>query len=195
MQLGLTPIRLNPDAQGEVVWCDRIDPARAIIRNNPLPGSTFRYSDLLLHGGAPNGSRMLRGQEVPVFDAIQLVRASPYQTYTLNLHVDHADDLLALAEQAERSGFGIEDWESIRQLCPAAAPAIQAHTSPPQYAGGQVVALALAAENDAALRALLHAWAAAHPASAVLDLMLLVPARLCKARQLTATFPASARPA
>lgn len=176
MQLGLTPIRLNPDAQGEVVWCDRIDPARAIIRNVPLPGSGYRYGDLLLHDGAPNGSRMLRGQEVPVFDAIQLLRASSYQTYTLRLRVGHADDLLALVEQAERSGFGIEDWETIRQICASCSTGTPGpHAPPPQYAGGQVVALALAAESDTALRALLQEWAAAHSASAALDLTLLLP--------------------
>jgi hypothetical protein len=33
MRLGLTPIRLNPQSNDEVVWCTRVDPARAIIHN------------------------------------------------------------------------------------------------------------------------------------------------------------------
>src|SRR6185436_9533696 len=61
-----TPISLNSTDGGEVVWCRRIDPARAIIDSIPFPKSGHRYSDLLLHDGAPNGYRMIQGQEVPV---------------------------------------------------------------------------------------------------------------------------------
>ncbi len=35
---GWTPIRLNPEADAEVVWSERLDPARALIRSIPLPG-------------------------------------------------------------------------------------------------------------------------------------------------------------
>ncbi|MCI0388166.1 MAG: tetratricopeptide repeat protein [Acidobacteria bacterium] len=61
---GSTPIRINPHDDGEVIWTNRIDPARAIIRSVPLPESCHRYGDLLLHDGAPNGYRTLQGREV-----------------------------------------------------------------------------------------------------------------------------------
>jgi hypothetical protein len=176
MQLGLTPIRLNPDTQGEVVWCERIDPARAIVRNVPLPTSGYRYGDLLLHDGAPNGSRVLRGQEVPVFDAIQLLRASAYQTYVVRLRAGSAGDLLALVEQAEGRGCGIEDWETIRQLCASCSTGSPGpHAAAPDYADGQQVELAIAAEDDNVLRELLRAWAEAHPGSAALAIALMLP--------------------
>ncbi|HZF38186.1 MAG TPA: tetratricopeptide repeat protein, partial [Blastocatellia bacterium] len=54
MEIGLTPIRINPYEEAEVVWCRRIDPARAIIACVPLPQSDHRFGDLLLHDGAPN---------------------------------------------------------------------------------------------------------------------------------------------
>lgn len=95
MRLGLTPIRLNPDGQGEVVWCERIDPARAIIRNVPLPESGHRYGDLQLHDGAPNGTRVYQGQEMPVFDALQLLQASLYTTYQVRVRVGDEEDVLA----------------------------------------------------------------------------------------------------
>ena len=50
---GVAPIRLNPDATGEVVWADRIDPARAVLRSIPLTESGFRYGDVVLNDGAP----------------------------------------------------------------------------------------------------------------------------------------------
>ncbi len=40
LDFGLVPIRLDPAGCGEVVWCRRIDPARAVIRNVPLPEVT-----------------------------------------------------------------------------------------------------------------------------------------------------------
>jgi tetratricopeptide (TPR) repeat protein len=79
---GYTPIRINPHDDGEVVWTDRIDPARAIIRSVPLPESGHRYGDLLLHDGAPNGYRMLQGREVPVFNELEVLSRSPLGTYS-----------------------------------------------------------------------------------------------------------------
>ena len=43
---GVTPVRLNPDDQAEVVWTRRIDPARARLLNVPLPESGFRFNDI-----------------------------------------------------------------------------------------------------------------------------------------------------
>lgn len=176
MRLGPTPIRLNPNSQGEVVWCERIDPARAIIRNVPLPDSGHRYGDLLLHDGAPNGTRMYQGQEVPVFDALQLLEASPYITYRVQARVGGEDDVLALAELAEQHGCGIEDWETIRRICAACSRGNPGpHDPVPREPGQNIATFAIAARTDAELRALLTAWADDHPGRAALDLTVLVP--------------------
>jgi hypothetical protein len=176
MRLGPTPIRLNPAENGEVVWCARIDPARAIVRNVPLPASGHRYGDVLLHDGAPNGTRMWHGQEVPVFDALQLLQASPHATYAVRVQAASTDDVLALATLAEERDCGIEDWDTIRQLCAACSAGNPgSHEAPAPYAAGQFVELAIAATSDAALRELLAAWGATHPASTALDVTLLLP--------------------
>jgi hypothetical protein len=176
MELGRTPVRLNPEGQGEVVWCDRIDPARAIVRNVPLPESGHRYGDLLLHDGAPEGTRLYRGQEVPVFDALQLLRASPYTTYRVRARVAGADDVLALAELAEEQGCGVEDWETIRRICAACSRGNPGPREAPDRAAEPTIAtLAIAARGDRELRALLDAWAAARPGCGALDLTVLLP--------------------
>jgi hypothetical protein len=176
MHLGPTPIRLNPEGNGEMIWCVRIDPARAIIRNVPLPDSGYRYGDVLLHDGAPNGTRVWRGQEVPVFDALQLLQASPYATYMVRVQAASTDDVLGLATLAEERDCGIEDWETIRQLCAACSAGNPGpHDTPAPYAEGQLVELAIAATSDGALRDLLAAWNTAYPASLALDVTLLLP--------------------
>ena len=54
---GFGPVRLNPDCDGEVVWCDRLDPARARIASIPFAQSGHGYRDIVLNDGAPNGHR------------------------------------------------------------------------------------------------------------------------------------------
>jgi tetratricopeptide (TPR) repeat protein len=73
--VGLTPIRVHGDEGTEVVWADRIDPARAILRNVPTPACGHRYGDLVLHDGAPNGYRLRGEREMAVFDALEADRA------------------------------------------------------------------------------------------------------------------------
>lgn len=73
ISLAPVPIRLDLNNTREVVWCSRIDPARAIVQSVPLPSSQHRYGDLVLHDGAPHGYRVIRGKQIPVFDEIQLL--------------------------------------------------------------------------------------------------------------------------
>ena len=174
MHLGLTPIRLNPKTQGEVVWCERIDLARAIIRNIPLPESGHRYGDLLLHDGAPNGTRLYGGQEVPVFDALQLLQISPFTTYQVRAQVGGEADALALATLAEEHGCGIEDWETIRRICAACSRGNPGSYDEPEHVVGSTVTFAIAAQDDTQLRTVLDRWTADHTRRAVLDLTVLV---------------------
>ena len=51
--IGITPIRINPNSDAEVVWAKRIDPARAIIENIPFPESDRRFGDMILFEVAP----------------------------------------------------------------------------------------------------------------------------------------------
>jgi tetratricopeptide (TPR) repeat protein len=43
---GHTPVRLDPDGEGEVVWAKRLDPARARIVSVPLPTCGFHWGDM-----------------------------------------------------------------------------------------------------------------------------------------------------
>lgn len=119
---------------------------------------------------------MYQGQEVPVFDALQLLQASRYTTYQVRGRVGGEEDVLALAELAEQHGCGIEDWETIRRICAACSRGNPgAHELPSREPGQTIATFAIAARGDAELRALLTAWAGDHPDRAALDLTVLVP--------------------
>src|SRR5260370_20218699 len=66
-------VRLDPAGLGEVVWGQRLDPARMVILNVPLPESGHRFHDIILNDGDSNGTRVdEHGREVPVFDELSI---------------------------------------------------------------------------------------------------------------------------
>ena len=161
MKLGLTPIRLNPDTSAEVVWCDRIDPARAIIRNIPLPDSGHRYGDVMLHDGAPRGYRKHGNQEVPVFDALALFEASPYSTYEVVVEAAYPTDRDDLLNLAQKHRLEIEDWSTIRMLCHLCSLGKPHEKHEPQEKEeGPLVRYGIAARDEAQVEALLNEWKA-----------------------------------
>ena len=114
---GSAPVRL-PAPNAEVVWGDRLDPARVIIRSIPLPSSGYRWGDIVLHDGVPNGERDIAGIVYPVFDVLE--RWSPSEIPTLSVHArcSSDEDARALVELFEAKQFGAEDWTTnVRQLC------------------------------------------------------------------------------
>lgn len=110
-------VRLDPSGRGEVVWGQRIDPARIVVFNVPLPDSRHRFHDVILNDGAANGTRLKDGKEFPVFDELEIWKVSEYSTFRVTLQVP---DKLAedrLAELCDLRQLGIEDWSTIRFIC------------------------------------------------------------------------------
>jgi hypothetical protein len=171
MTLGPTPIRLDPNGAGEVVWCSRIDPARAIIRNVPLPETGRNYGDLLLHDGAPSGERRIHSQTVPVFDEIELLQPSGYLRFEVDVQATSAVALQTLFGRAADQDIGLEDWRTIRCLC---AECSRKSPGPPAHDGAMTAEatdglthLVAAAPDEGRLRALLDDWAASEPDTSI----------------------------
>jgi len=116
---GLNPVRLyNDNEDGEVVWGNRIDPARIQIENIPLPKSGYRYQDIVLNDGAPNGYRISDGNEYPVFDMLELLSRSDFNTFTMKLRLNNAENIEDITEKAEKKDIKIEDWTThIQDIC------------------------------------------------------------------------------
>lgn len=117
LNLAKAPVRLNPDDDGEVVWCTRIDPARAIIDNIPLPTCKHRYRDIVLNDGAPVGHRISNEIEYPVFNELQLLNRSLYSTYSTTVLTNNQKHIEELVSLCNNSNIKVEDWSTVRLLC------------------------------------------------------------------------------
>lgn len=119
LNIGTTPIRINCDEKPEVVWCHRIDPARARIESVPTPESGRRYHDVLLHDGEPRGKRKYGQTLLSVFDELAVLERSSFRTWSVNVVAPGADDLEALFRAvATESDAALEDWTaSLELLC------------------------------------------------------------------------------
>lgn len=161
MNLGLIPLRLNPEGAAEVVWAERIDPARAYLLSVPLPGSGFRHGDTLLHDGYPAGQRLDKGQLVPVFNALQLLVKSPFSTYHATLRKSPQDTLPDLEKHAENHDVIVQNWTTeTRQLLREDSETIAPRYEAPQPAG--LVELGIASPSEEAVKAFLDALSAAN---------------------------------
>jgi len=185
LRLGLTPVRLNPEPRHlgetplrlegkehstEVVWCQRLCPARARIENVPTPASGHSFGDVVLHDGEPVGERQSGEHRYPVFNELALLERSGLPT----LHVvvtcpeaSHLDELLTVFHDRD---LGAEDHGNVQLLCRACSegsPDHDAHTHDRPAEG--TMGVALGAPRDTAYE-LLSAWAAAAPGRVFGDL-------------------------
>ena len=120
MALGPTPVRISPDDNPEVVWCDRIDPCRARIRSIPLPDSGRRYDDLLLHDGEARGYRRIGDKRTAVFDELEVLEESTFGTWEIVVRCGGPEALDALVSPLRDAELPVEDWtENLQALCAA----------------------------------------------------------------------------
>jgi tetratricopeptide (TPR) repeat protein len=162
MDAGVCSVRLNAWADGETVFAQRIDPARARLRNVPLPRSGYQFDDLVLTDGAAEGQREFRGHLVPVFNALERLAPSAYETFATFVRCPAEADLEALfALRVEGIGL-IEDWtDSIRNLCLRCSHGVvHAHVDREPGAWEPERNLGIAARSEAAFDALMEAWLA-----------------------------------
>lgn len=111
-------VRLDPSGSGEVVWGQRLDPARIAILSVPLPESGHRFNDIVLNDGAANGTRVdSNGNEVPVFDELSIWKASNYSTFRAKLEISDDSTRDKLVELCAAHELGVEDWTTIRIIC------------------------------------------------------------------------------
>lgn len=163
LKLGLIPIRISTDDEPEVVWCHRLDPARAKITSVPLPKSGRRHLDVLLIDGEPKGQRMLNGHPVPVLEELGVLERSTFITFTADVTLAPSDDEDSLAEMLYESGIIAEDWTAnLRHLCKACSEGLpSAEHNHASDDGKESRHFGIAARDEGELRAALDTWRAA----------------------------------
>ena len=172
MHLGPIPIRLDPDAAGEVVWCDRIDPARAVVRSIPLPASRCHELDVALHDGEPNGYRIRDGRRLPVFDALEILARSDRETVELRLAAPHEGDVRELARLAETMDMTVEDWTAtVRPMCRRCSEGVphSEHDEPAPATWSLLRHVGVSTRAGHRAGALLARWSAESPGRRVIE--------------------------
>ena len=158
---GITPIRVNPEENPEVVWARRLDPVRASLINVPFADCGRRYGDIVLHDGAPNGYRLLGDREVPVFDELKLLEVSPLHTFEVILEsTESVESLVALMEEHELQA---ENWsKSVRFLCRACSEGRphESHDHDLEEPPDDLIRLGVAATDQALIEEVVGRWKA-----------------------------------
>jgi hypothetical protein len=177
MRFGPVPVRLA--ANQEVVWCDRIDPARGIIENVPFAESGRHRGDVLLHDGEADGFRLRDGRQIPVFNEIERLWGSGESTFRAVVLAAAPEEVEAMQQMADERGMAVEDWTgSVRILCEACSHGTPhsdcGQASAPEWTPERRVGIS-AVSHDAA-RTLLQSWAAAAPQRSVLEVACVLPA-------------------
>lgn len=165
---GDTPVRLNADentdARTEVVWARRLCLVRARVLNIPTGATTFRHGDVVLHDGAAVGYRLNSdGQEVPVFNVLELFEPSRFSTYEASVEVDRPEDIEALNQACDQSGIAFEHWTaSIRNLCKACSEGRphegHDHELKESHSWERIHRVGFAAQGEGSLTAVLKGW-------------------------------------
>ncbi len=174
LKLGLIPVRITQDDQVEVLWANRLDPARAQIVSVPMPDCGVRFHDIVLHDGAPRGTRQLNGKEVPVFDWLEFWQRSNYSTYVIEANVPNELAANTLDKIVAGTELALEDWASnVQMLCKACSEGTP-HEHHDSASEAEVVwqpecELGVAALNDQALADVLDVWQAAHPEVEIIE--------------------------
>ena len=162
MNLGTVPIRIAPQERPEVVWCHRLDPARARIESVPTPESGRGYGDIVLHDGEPRGKRMHAGREVSVFDELQLLAPGTLSTFAASVVAPTPADMEALEASSIDDALVIEDWSTgVRALCASCSegsPHEHEHHEPAEEAWVPEHVIGVAAASEEVARAAILRW-------------------------------------
>lgn len=165
---GPLPVRLDPGIRGEVVWGTRLDPARVRIASLPLPESGFRFGDVVLIDGAPQGSRLYQGVEIPVFNVLTLLEPCNFRVFRVRIPEVSLPIVQSLAIAAHEQGGGAEHWDSsVVGLCPDCdCSAVSTHRKPP---APDATTMYVAARDEAHLKSIEEAWSKAMPGHRFLE--------------------------
>ena len=160
---GMTPVRLDPAGDGEVVWARRLDPARSQIESIPLPTSPFGWHDIVLVDGAPEGQRVVAGRAYPVFNVLARIASASVRKFIIELATVDDEAIHALATCATERGGSAENWGTATNiLCDECSRGVVHHHA--EHDGTPAHPhCGLAARDRVHAEEIINAWLASHP--------------------------------
>lgn len=163
LDLGLIPVCINPKTKPEIVWARQLDPARAQIESIPQPASERLYKEIILIDNQPIAHRNFRGKRVPVFEELESVRLSPYNTYAVILETGSKNSVDILDKLCKDAEIGFDNWsKATRQFW------LRNQELLPEFFGAEIFSevegnanyqlVALASKSHFEIKEVLHAW-------------------------------------
>jgi hypothetical protein len=108
---GIAALRLHgPGEHHEDVWVRRICPVRAVIENVPYPESGYRYGDIVLLDGVPDGEVMREHHSVPVFNVLATLAPAAHGTFECAVDLLDPEAWSDLKDLAESRALAVETW-------------------------------------------------------------------------------------
>jgi hypothetical protein len=103
---------------GDVVWGERLEPDRAVLRSIPSPAAGFRWLDEIVVIPEPVTQVELSGIAYPVFEAHGRAERSGIPTIIATVACTGPEDAARLLELVQERGWRAEDWtEEVRIVC------------------------------------------------------------------------------
>ncbi len=97
----------------EILWMQPLDAARARVVSIPHPGSGMRYRDLILYDRrGQKGYNVIGRRRVPIFQHVDRIKGSPYQTFSCLLHTSGEELIEQLEQLSYDAGLGFEVWSN-----------------------------------------------------------------------------------
>lgn len=156
---GMCCVRITvEDGRQEVVWVRRLCPTRARVVS--VPFGDRRFGEIVVHDGAPNGGRVSRGREYPVFDELLLFQASETPSWHVTLTAEREEDVSDLQDRFDEAGLAAEPVDSLVLHCKCCSEGTVASATDMPTGAMDVIA---AARDEDSLKALLNEWADRRP--------------------------------
>lgn len=120
------PVRLtaHPDAPiaAEVVWGDRLCPARVRLTGIPRFTDVAAFEDVVIVDGVPVGETQVNGQTVSIVEALDRFHSAGGQLFRLRAPAGRTvspEATLRVATALRRLGYAATDWRGVGQSTPA----------------------------------------------------------------------------
>ncbi|MEM9836421.1 MAG: tetratricopeptide repeat protein [Bacteroidota bacterium] len=154
-------LRIANQKDYEIIWMQPLDAGRCRILSIPMPGSGLRYRQTMLYNRRGlHGSNVVNARRVPIYEAVDSLKNSPYDTYSCLLHTGNKKKIKQLETLAFEAGLGFEVWSNASRTM-----SIEHKNAFPEYyndiiphAESASTVVALAAIHPAEVERVLNDW-------------------------------------